>query len=403
MLQSRDIRNLRNQLKKRSLGGGYDIAEVDQNLSDLAQRWDDLSEELRMSHEKIAELEDKLKHYEKVELALQEALETARDTARRTEEAADRKAGLIVEEAELRAQRIIQEAEQERFGLRQDLSHLTNRQNEVAAKLRSFLMSELEMLAQFQGDDPVGFIKLVAPERSAEERTLPEPAAAIPSAVITEPESPTTENAADVSVAQDDEPDQDPAEAAGEKPVAMEELTAMEEPEPGEETPEAPQDLEARETTGVEVEADAITPESATEAEDAATIEANTTPEERPYIPRSPWPDVESPRIPASVWAPVPKANEPSPSPEGATPESDAPLGESPNESTAAPADSTPAAAPSWSSPGSFPTDANPEPPPSPGSEGGWSLRSLVTGDDDSQEAKDKHHEAVRRIMEDMD
>ena len=179
MLSPRDIRNLKNSLTKKRIGGGYDVVEVDQQLAMLAEKWEAVTDDRRQAEEKVSELEDKLKHYEKVELALQEALETARDTARRTEEAADRKARLIVEEAELRAQRIVQEAEQERYGLRQDLSSLTNRQNEVAARLRGFLMSELEILAQFQGDDPVGFIKLVSSQQSPEARTLesrPDPA-----------------------------------------------------------------------------------------------------------------------------------------------------------------------------------------------------------------------------------
>ncbi|MEL6615961.1 MAG: DivIVA domain-containing protein, partial [Bacteroidota bacterium] len=95
MLSPRDIRNRKNQFKKKSFGGGYDTAEVDRALTDLAEQWESVQDERRAAEARVSELEEKLKHYEKVELALQEALETARDTARRTEEAADRKARLI--------------------------------------------------------------------------------------------------------------------------------------------------------------------------------------------------------------------------------------------------------------------------------------------------------------------
>jgi len=139
---------------------GYEPDEVDTFVKQVASQWESVLDELRLATERNRELEQKLKHYERVELALQEALETARETARRSEEAAERKAKIIVEQAELKADRTLQDVEQERFGLRRDIAKLTGRQNEVAARLRAFLMSELEILAQFQGDDPVGFIRL---------------------------------------------------------------------------------------------------------------------------------------------------------------------------------------------------------------------------------------------------
>lgn len=370
MLQSRDIRNLRNQLKKRTFGGGYDVAEVDQHLTNLAERWEDASEQLHAAQEKVTELEEKLKHYEKVELALQEALETARDTARRTEESADRKARLIIEEAELRAQRIIQEAENERYGLRQDLTHLTNRQNEVAARLRSFLMSELEMLAQFQGEDPVGFIKLVAPERSAGERTLPKSATPIGG-----------------PPAGDDDLDEMLEESGGTKAEA--------EPAPDPAPPAPPA-------------SDPLVPTASGAGEDAEeSTTADSPSPHRRVIPRSPWPDVDPPRVPPSTWAPASDAADADDREEvsSAPAEAPAPPLSAPPRDESAPKEAEekpqPPAAPSWSSPGSFSSSPSPEPQKE---SGGWSLRSLVTGsDDESPEAKDKHHEAVRRIMEDMD
>ena len=57
------------------------------------------------------EIEAKLVHYERVELALQEALESARETARSTAASAEEKARLIIQEAELRAETILRDAE----------------------------------------------------------------------------------------------------------------------------------------------------------------------------------------------------------------------------------------------------------------------------------------------------
>ncbi len=139
---------------------GYEPAEVDAFLKQVADQQAALMEELRLMEDRVRDAEAKLKHYERVELALQEALETARETGKRAEAAAEREMRTIVQRAEARAEEILRDAERERYSLQQNVRKLSTRQTEVAAKLRGFLMSELEILAQFQGDEPVGFLKL---------------------------------------------------------------------------------------------------------------------------------------------------------------------------------------------------------------------------------------------------
>ena len=52
---------------------GYDPTEVDLFLKQIADRLEDLQEDARRAEERVREIEGKLVHYEKVELALQEA------------------------------------------------------------------------------------------------------------------------------------------------------------------------------------------------------------------------------------------------------------------------------------------------------------------------------------------
>ena len=152
--------DIRRQEFARKTFGGYDQAEVDGFVKQLAEQWEVVLDETRAATDRIQELEGKLRHYERVEMALQEALESARESGRRAEALSEQKARLIIEEAELRARQILQDSERDRHSVRQDLVKLTSRQTEIGARLRGFLLSELEILAQFQGDDPVGFIKL---------------------------------------------------------------------------------------------------------------------------------------------------------------------------------------------------------------------------------------------------
>lgn len=143
---------------------GYAPDEVDGFLKQVADQFESLLEELRLAHERTRETEGKLQHYERVELALQEALESAKLSGKRTQEDAERRAAVIVEEAELRAQQVLQDVERERYGMRQDLVKLSARQAEVAARLRGFLVSELQILSDFQGDEAHGLLHMdVAP------------------------------------------------------------------------------------------------------------------------------------------------------------------------------------------------------------------------------------------------
>ena len=143
---------------------GYDAEEVQAFLSMLSNQWEEVIDEGRRRDEKIRELETKLVHYEKVEEALQEALTTARETSRKALENAETKAQLIVERAENRAEDIKREAEHERHQIKRETAKLSGRRSEIVTRLRAFLMSEMELLARFEGDDPVGFIKLLPAE-----------------------------------------------------------------------------------------------------------------------------------------------------------------------------------------------------------------------------------------------
>lgn len=146
---------------------GYDPEEVRPFMEMISHQWEELQDEVRHAQDRVREMENKIAHYEKVEVALQEALEAAKASAVRTHAHAEERARLTLEDAELKAEQILREAEQERFRLRQDVSKLSHRHAEVTARLRHFLLSELEVLAQHEEERPIGFMKLI-PAREAE-------------------------------------------------------------------------------------------------------------------------------------------------------------------------------------------------------------------------------------------
>ena len=143
---------------------GYEPEEVNAFLQMVSSQWDEVLDDSRRKDEKIRELESKMEHYAKVEEALQEALQTTRDTSRKALQNAEEKARLIVQEAERRAEDIKRNAEQDRHQIKRETAKLSGRRSEIISRLRAFLMSEMELLARFEGDDPMGFIKLVPAE-----------------------------------------------------------------------------------------------------------------------------------------------------------------------------------------------------------------------------------------------
>ncbi len=132
---------------------GYDIDEVDSFLQVLATQWQEIVDDLRRSGEKVSEQQLKLDHYMKVEEALEEALQTARSSARITIENAEMKARNTLEEAENRVVDLQKQSDSERLQMKRDTAKYAVRQQEIVAKLRAFLMSEMEILGHFDAEN----------------------------------------------------------------------------------------------------------------------------------------------------------------------------------------------------------------------------------------------------------
>ena len=131
---------------------GYDADEVDSFLQVIAAGWQEMVDDLRRSQEKIDEQRMKLEHYMKVEEALEEALQTARSSARQTIESAEKKAVDMLEDAENRIVDLQKEADASRLEIKRETARYAVRQQEIVAKLRAFLVSEMEMLRHFEAD-----------------------------------------------------------------------------------------------------------------------------------------------------------------------------------------------------------------------------------------------------------
>ncbi len=132
---------------------GYDVTEVQAYLNLIASEWEHMVGKMRELEAQINKMDDKLKHYERVEEALHETLQTAKDSAEQKLGGARKEARNIIEKAEIEANSIIREASQQRQQIRQSILRLLDRRDEIIGGIGSYLEIASESLQQFSKDE----------------------------------------------------------------------------------------------------------------------------------------------------------------------------------------------------------------------------------------------------------
>lgn len=132
---------------------GYDKAEVEAFLNLMSNEWEHMVAKNKELEKKIEDLEEKLKHYERVEEALHETLQTAKESAEQKMTGARREAQTKIEKAEMEAESLIREATQQRQQVRQSIIRLLDRRKEIIGGIRSYLEMAQESLEQFSKDE----------------------------------------------------------------------------------------------------------------------------------------------------------------------------------------------------------------------------------------------------------
>lgn len=132
---------------------GYDVAEVQAYLNLVASEWEHMVGKMRELEAQIDKMDDKLRHYERVEEALHETLQTAKDSAEQKLGGARKEARNMIEKAEIEANSIVREANQQRQQIRQSILRLLDRREEIIGGIKSYLEIASESLQQFSKDE----------------------------------------------------------------------------------------------------------------------------------------------------------------------------------------------------------------------------------------------------------
>ena len=118
---------------------GYDRKEVDNFLDLLAKDFEKLIKESQEIKEKMASLENQVMELKKKENTLNSTLIAVQKVVDEMKQNAQKEVGLLIKEAELKAEEITQGAQAERLRLQNDIQDLQKQKVLFLEKIRSVL------------------------------------------------------------------------------------------------------------------------------------------------------------------------------------------------------------------------------------------------------------------------
>jgi cell division initiation protein len=126
---------------------GFDPQEVDAFLEDVAEDYESVLKETALLKEQIAVLEERSRGINDLERTLQDTLVTAQRLSEDIKGSAKREAQMIVQEAELRCDKMLEEARTEEARIRTDLQTLKRLRRQVMEDFRSTLERYQRMMS----------------------------------------------------------------------------------------------------------------------------------------------------------------------------------------------------------------------------------------------------------------
>lgn len=137
---------------------GFDIQEVDTFLEDLAADYEALLKENSLLKEQLQALEERTRGLEEREKVLQETLVTTQRLVEEMKDHARREASVIIREAEVQADRIIEASRTAEGSLQSEIIALKRTRRQLAEGLRSTVEMYQRLLDQDlkadAGDEP---------------------------------------------------------------------------------------------------------------------------------------------------------------------------------------------------------------------------------------------------------
>ena len=135
---------------------GFDRQEVDTFLADVAEDYERLVKENALLKEQVAGLEERSRGVEQREKLLQDTLLTTQRLAEEMKDGAKREANLLVREAELQGDKLLEEARAEEAKIKAEILALKRTRRQLAEGLRVTLDMYQRLVNEELGDAGAG-------------------------------------------------------------------------------------------------------------------------------------------------------------------------------------------------------------------------------------------------------
>ena len=132
---------------------GYDPVEVDTFMDIVGTEFEKILNNVKEYEKKILLLESELSNFKEVESTLKQTLMNVQENSDKSLANSRKEANLIKKEAELQAQKLIDDARRERDTITEEVITLKTQKQSLIARLRHVLTSQLELMDVLELED----------------------------------------------------------------------------------------------------------------------------------------------------------------------------------------------------------------------------------------------------------
>jgi len=132
---------------------GYDTVEVDTFMDMIGTEFEKILNSKQDYEKKIIALEAELSNFKEVESTLKQTLMNVQENSDKSLANSKKEASLIRKEAELQAQKLVENARRERDAMKEEVITLKTQKQSLISRLRHVLTSQLELMDVLELDD----------------------------------------------------------------------------------------------------------------------------------------------------------------------------------------------------------------------------------------------------------
>jgi cell division initiation protein len=151
---------------------GLDPVEVETFLEMVSEEFEAMIRERNFLSDEVLKLKTQLKDYQEVEKTFKDSLMSAQQTINQSRENSQKEANLIIREAEIQSEKILEDTKIQLIELRNELMIIKSQKDSFAKRLRHLLESQLELLGVLEMDE-LGSIKTESTMRSQQQTMKP--------------------------------------------------------------------------------------------------------------------------------------------------------------------------------------------------------------------------------------